>query len=177
MPPLREADPVVSTVVLPFRQRPPQQLTWEQRFWRRVDTSAGLDDCWQWLGPKDPRGYGQVNVGSTTTTAHRDAYQHLVGPVGDDLELDHLCHTRSTDCPGGLGCSHRACVNPSHLEPVSHAENSRRATHWWRTKPACKKGHPFTEENTRLDARGYRSCRACGRERSAAHRDHRRAAA
>lgn len=32
----------------------------------------------------------------------------------------------------------------------------------------CKRGHPWTPENTRLSAEGWRTCRTCVRERSAA---------
>jgi hypothetical protein len=38
----------------------------------------------------------------------------MVGPVPEGLELDHLCENPP-------------CCNPAHLEPVTHAENNRRA--------------------------------------------------
>jgi hypothetical protein len=45
--------------------------------------------------------------------AHRWAYEHFVGPIPEGLEIDH-------------GCFVHACVNPGHLEPVTHQENVRR---------------------------------------------------
>jgi hypothetical protein len=47
--------------------------------------------------------------------AHVVMYERHVGLVPDGLELDHLCRNTS-------------CVNPSHLEPVTHAENMRRSS-------------------------------------------------
>lgn len=100
--------------------------------------------CWQWTGPVDQNGYGKFG----RNVAHRRAYEELVGPVPEGLELDHLCHNRG-------------CINPAHLEPVTRAENIRRAGP--ATKTHCVRGHEFTTENTmeRPDRLGQRVCRAC----------------
>lgn len=82
--------------------------------------------------------------------AHRMAYEELVGPIADGLQIDHLCRVR-------------CCVNPAHLEPVTQAENIRRGvspTAANRRKTHCKHGHEFTTENTRLVPEG-RICRRC----------------
>lgn len=68
--------------------------------------------CWRWLGHCLSSGYGRV--GARGILAHRLAYEELVGPIPDGLEIDHLCRNRG-------------CVNPAHLEPVTHVENLRRA--------------------------------------------------
>ena len=82
------------------------------RFWAKVEKTA---TCWLWMGAKETRGYGYFRPHSHDPfKAHRIAYETLVQPVPEGLELDHLCRVRS-------------CVNPAHLEVVTHAENVRRA--------------------------------------------------
>lgn len=83
---------------------------------------------------------------------HRVTYQLLVGPIPEGLELDHLCEVK-------------ACCNPEHLEPVTHAENLRRCR-YSRERSAsdtCTKGHVYTPENTYRYPNGARACRECRR--------------
>lgn len=70
--------------------------------------------CWIWQGTKIPLGYGRVNRDGRETFAHIYEWERVNGPVPAGLELDHLCRVTS-------------CCNPAHLEPVTHAENMRRA--------------------------------------------------
>ncbi len=84
----------------------------EARFWVRVQKAAG---CWLWTGDLNDRGYPTFALlHDRTVYAHRYAYELLVGPIPEGLTLDHLCRVP-------------ACVNPDHLEPVTKAENIRRA--------------------------------------------------
>jgi HNH endonuclease len=62
--------------------------------------------CWRWTGARHPEGYGIFRENGRRFLAHRWSYEHHVGPIPDDLQLDHLCRVR-------------ACVNPDHLEPVT----------------------------------------------------------
>jgi hypothetical protein len=69
--------------------------------------------CWVWQRARTRAGYGQVFDGRMMRPAHRVYYEREYREVPKDLVLDHLCRVR-------------ACVNPTHLEPVTHAENVRR---------------------------------------------------
>lgn len=67
-----------------------------------------------------------MRIDGTLTLMHIWAYKNFVGPVPEGHELDHVCHTKDPSCAGGIDCPHRRCVNPAHLEPVTHAENMLR---------------------------------------------------
>ena len=83
----------------------------EKTVWEKiVDKFILINSCWEWTGSKN-RGYGKISMkDNTTILAHRAMYEMLVGPIPAHLELDHLCRNKS-------------CVNPEHLEPVTHIEN------------------------------------------------------
>ena len=132
----------------------------EERFWAKVLIT---DSCWIWLGPKDRQGYGRFRVSPTSNgPAHRYAYELLVGPIPDGLTLDHV-YPR---------CQNKACVRPTHLEPVTGAVNYQR---FKATRTHCKRGHEFTPENTYIDKIGARQCRKCSAEKQARYRAARRA--
>ncbi len=166
----RNGDPTI------FKRSPtPLGLTFEQRFWMKVDKNGPVPEyapqlgpCWMWTGTLTPRNYGYFGVSAgKNRSAHIVSYELLVGKVPDGLELDHLCHTLSRgSCERGDACHHRRCVNPAHLEPVTGAENSRRIID---AMPRCNKGHLFDEANT-LWYRGHRRCRACSRDFARAKR-------
>lgn len=107
-------------------------------------------DCIEWPGSRLPDGYAQGrNPGhSGLQYAHRMVYERLVGKIANGLQLDHLC-------------KNRACVNPTHLEPVTPRENTRRSASFVAAQMAkthCPNGHPYDW----VDA-GKRRCRACYR--------------
>jgi hypothetical protein len=126
-----------------------------KRFWSRVDRDG--DGCWLWLGKDNGRGYGQLWVDGRTVAAYRFSYELHVGPIADGYELDHLCRNR-------------LCVNPTHLEPVTHRENMLRGSGFPAfnaAKTHCPHGHEYTPENTyhHPRPRGGRLCRSCRRAR------------
>ena len=111
------------------------------------------DGCWKWTGSVlQNGGYGIFWDGTRHQTAHRYSYTRFVGPIQDDLEIDHLCRNR-------------LCVNPQHLESVTGKENVRRGLNGV-LKTHCLKGHPLTGDNLLKLKSGRRRCRECHRQES-----------
>lgn len=81
--------------------------------------------CWEWTGGLNQYGYGKVKYDYADRGAHVVSWWLSTGRWPKE-ELDHLCHTLDPDCVGGVGCRHRRCINPNHLEEVSKVENTRR---------------------------------------------------
>jgi len=69
--------------------------------------------CWLWTGSKcGSTDYGEIREKRKRHLVHRWAYQRLKGEIPEGLELHHKC---------GVKC----CVNPDHLQPVTHQEHMR----------------------------------------------------
>lgn len=140
------------------------------------------DGCWLWTGRLNNMGYGVFGIGRRIFLAHRVAHELFKGPIPAGLSVDHVCHNSAAGCPGGLECSHRRCVNPDHLEAVSHRTNMLRApltaTGINHRKTHCAKaGHPLSGSNLYLSPRGERQCRACRKASKAAFDERRRQSA
>jgi hypothetical protein len=108
------------------------------------------DGCWNWVWSRTRSGYGMVGSGGKVKRAHRVVYELLVGPIPDGLQIDHLCRNKS-------------CVNPAHMEPVTHRVNTLRGTAMsaiHAAKTHCPTGHAYDDANTHV-YQGRRYCRAC----------------
>jgi hypothetical protein len=109
--------------------------------------------CWLWTAGLNAAGYATFNTArrfGLSSLGHRSLYACWVGPVADELYLDHLCRTPR-------------CVNPDHLEPVTPRENVVRGV---QARAVCVNGHPYEGNRIVNDAgTGWTRCRICHNER------------
>lgn len=113
----------------------------ERRFWSKVDKTPG---CWLWTGAANGPGYGNIGVLGQNRVAHRVAWLLTLGDLPAGLVLDHTCRNPK-------------CVNPAHLEPVTHQENVGRGLHG-ALHTHCVRGHNLSAPHA-LTTRGR--CRPC----------------
>jgi len=113
----------------------------EEKFWARVDKSAGPNACWPWRGPLR-HGYGAIHFMKRTHRAHRVAFY---------LEHGHwpepcCCHI----------CDVPRCCNPRHLWEGTQADNMNDMRAKGRG-PAKKPVRPKTALQQRINARSVRN--------------------
>jgi hypothetical protein len=112
-----------------------------QRFMAKVKVSPS--GCWEWTATRTRDGYGQFYFEGRMWGAHRWAWMQKHGPVPEGFELDHF----ACDKPG--------CVNPDHVRPVKHRENTLRgdtvpARHLAKTAcPRCKQPYDSHDSGRR----------------------------
>ena len=128
-------------------------------------------DCWIWQHAKTQAGYGVARIFGAVVYMHRVSYEYHKGPLPSDAELDHLCRNR-------------ACMNPDHLELVSHQENCIRGETGARSskrirvdQTKCGAGiHDWTPANIYIEKTGDKHCYPCHLKRVRARKERERAA-
>jgi hypothetical protein len=111
-------------------------------------TEVTKDGCWEWTGARERYGFFQLR--NKTALAHRVSWSLWFGEIPEGCTLDHLCRNK-------------LCVNPAHLEPVSHKTNIHRSEGLAaknRLKSHCPLGHPYSKRNTYIH-NGKRHCVIC----------------
>lgn len=119
-----------------------------ERFLNKVEKT---NKCWLWKAMKDKNGYGIFWERGKHVFAHRYIFKILNESLEDALTIDHLCRVHS-------------CVNPAHLEAVTIGQNVLRGIGIAAInakKTECKRGHPFSNQNTIRKKNGPRNCRIC----------------
>jgi len=131
-----------------FRRRAAaQRLTMIGELWLRIEPEPN-SGCWLFVGSQTSDGYGELKIARRPHYAHRLAYEAYRGPIPDGLEIDHLCRVR-------------CCVNPWHLEVVTHLVNTLRSLAPMAlnlSKQECPRGHEY-DIVKRDGARGCRTCK------------------
>lgn len=73
--------------------------------------------CWCWQGPTSGvgrgGGYPRMSLDGLTVGVHIVMYICCFGYIHNKRQVDHLCNNR-------------LCVNPDHLEAVTHKMNQKR---------------------------------------------------
>lgn len=113
-------------------------LTFEQRFWVKVNKSAP-NGCWEWTAATNG-GYGVISVGKRMARAHRLSWEFANGPIPEKMVIDHKC-------------TNRACVNPSHLRVVTQAQNLQHLTESRKNNTSGIRGVDWRKNNNAWRAR------------------------
>lgn len=136
----------------------------------RSHERATPSGCWLWTLYVAKNGYGKMMLRDESgrkicVRAHRMAWRLFRGKV--PKELDHTCEVRR-------------CVNPWHLEPVTHRENMLRGKTFAASnfsKAECPRGHSLIDDSNvywRADRPSHRECLYCKREAARNHYHSRR---
>jgi len=138
-----------------------------------LPTLAELGAC-TFAKPSSAHGYADGKYKNKQMPAHRAIWLTLHGDIPKGMVIDHVCHSvaaKEQMCYGGTKCIHRSCVNPDHLQLVTHKENMSRGSKKLNNRKSCKNGHPMIEENIGVRKRkdgsySHQFCILCTRDSS-----------
>ena len=140
----------------------------QKRFWSKVDKNGPipincpeLGNCWAWIAKKGTSdGYGIFNISNKKYLAHHVPFILLKIIIPNGLECDHLCRFTS-------------CVNPAHIEFVTHKINSLRSDSPL-AQNARKDKCPKCNGNFDFLKNGGRFCNRCFVKKKKEYRDNHR---
>lgn len=123
-------------------------------------TKIDKNQCRNFIGPIDKKGYGRVGYKGLVVYAHRLSWILTYGEIVNGL---CVCHK----------CDNCKCINPDHLFLGTHKDNTqdmirkgRRAKSCGRKKlDYCQKGHDFKNQNPIINKIGHKTCRICHNQR------------
>lgn len=75
-----------------------------------LHTDRISSSCWLWMGAKDLKGYGKINVAGKYVQTHRASWAEFRGDPGSRF----VCHH----------CDTPACINPDHLIIGTQQDNA-----------------------------------------------------
>lgn len=80
-------------------------ISWEERFWSKVDKT---ETCWLWTTRLTKKGAGQFSHAGGSKPAHRISYALHYGRIPHGATVQQKCDNRH-------------CVRPDHLEAVGES--------------------------------------------------------
>lgn len=125
---------------------------YKKRILDRITINPSNNSCWEWEGALTPKGYAHICWKGFPTQGHRASYIIFRGSIPSDKEIDHLC-------------ANRRCVNPWHMEAVTHKVNVMRGNTLAAKQSKqthCKYGHSLNNPIRRNGNRRW--CRTCYEE-------------
>lgn len=122
-----------------------------ERFWLKVDKTAGPDGCWPWLGSVR-KGYGAFSVRGRCLTASRVAWAL---EAGTDPTERFVCHR----------CDNPLCCNPAHLFLGTASDNQ---IDMLRKGRASRRGRKKEMRDAQRRVQVYRLYKILGSQRAVA---------
>lgn len=126
------------------------QRTDIERFMNMVEHHG---DCWMWQGGYSKQFYPAFSVKAKTVSARRWIYAREHGEIGNNMVVADTC-------------GNHQCVNPLHLILGTMSDAVQKSPYTGAAKTHCPRGHEYTNENTYVNKRGVRNCRACARSQA-----------